>query len=294
MCHNNLEILEKLVHLLDDPRNDIYIHVDRKAGSLAQWRGRIHTDSASLTFTKRISVNWGGFSQIHAELILLEAAAAKKHAYYHLLSGADLPIKTQDDIHFFFECHHGAEFIGIDEADRTNDLFSQRLQYYRYFQDHIGRRTGLHIACLEYLENFSLAIQKIAKVNRMRQDFSPYKGPNWFSITHQMALYVLSQKDFIHSHFKYTLGCDELFLQTLAMNSPYAENVVNNTLRYIDWHRGSPYTFRSEDFDLLISSGKLFARKFDENTDVEIVEKICCFLEQPDGEPHEYSIKNPR
>ena len=30
MAHNNFYILEKLLILLDDPRNDIYIHIDKK------------------------------------------------------------------------------------------------------------------------------------------------------------------------------------------------------------------------------------------------------------------------
>ena len=29
MAHNNFYILEKLLHLLDDPRNDIYVHIDK-------------------------------------------------------------------------------------------------------------------------------------------------------------------------------------------------------------------------------------------------------------------------
>ena len=30
MAHNNFGILEKLLMLLDDQRNDIYIHIDKK------------------------------------------------------------------------------------------------------------------------------------------------------------------------------------------------------------------------------------------------------------------------
>lgn len=36
ICHNNFSILEKLFSLLDDPLNDIYIHVDRKVGSITE------------------------------------------------------------------------------------------------------------------------------------------------------------------------------------------------------------------------------------------------------------------
>ena len=30
MAHGNFELLEKLLRQIDDPRNDIYIHIDKK------------------------------------------------------------------------------------------------------------------------------------------------------------------------------------------------------------------------------------------------------------------------
>ena len=33
MCHNNFEQLKLLLKLLDDERNDIYVHIDKKAKS---------------------------------------------------------------------------------------------------------------------------------------------------------------------------------------------------------------------------------------------------------------------
>ena len=290
ICHNNPEILTRLVQLLDDPRNDIYIHVDRQSGPIADWKRRICASSATVTFTKRVNVNWGGFSQIEAELTLLKAAIKNNYSYYHLLSGVDLPLKQQDTIHAFFEEHQGDEFISIDVADANDPLFAQRLQYYRFFQDRIGRRRGYHIAALEYLERFSLFLQRAMNVNRMAQHRIPlYKGGNWFSITHQMADYILNNINYIRKHFNHTICSDELFLQTLAMSSPYAKNIVTDTMRYIDWNRGSPYTFRSEDFDLLMNSGRLFARKFDANTDMEIVERIYAALTNLDGDSNDLS-----
>ena len=45
---------------------------------------------------------------------------------------------------------------------------------------------------------------------------------------------------------------DEVFLHTLAWNSDFKDSILNDALRYIDWKRGRPYTFRVEDFDALI------------------------------------------
>lgn len=52
-------------------------------------------------------------------------------------------------------------------------------------------------------------------------------------------------------------------------------DLKNGSMRYIDWKRGKPYTWGQEeyDFDELMSSPYMFARKFDEAY-MEIVEKI--------------------
>ena len=52
-------------------------------------------------------------------------------------------------------------------------------------------------------------------------------------------------------------------------------------MRLVDWKRGSkgsPYTFREEDYDELINSGALFARKFSEDVDKNIIEKIVDYI----------------
>ena len=81
--------------------------------------------------------------------------------------------------------------------------------------------------------------------------------------------------------FSNTIASDELFMQTLIYNSPFvdtlydATNLKNGSMRYIDWQRGKPYTWGSDekDFDLLMESPYMFARKFDESQN-EIIEKI--------------------
>ena len=47
------------------------------------------------------------------------------------------------------------------------------------------------------------------------------KGANWFSITRDLAEYVVAQENWIHKRFSYTLSGDELFLQTLVYNSDF-------------------------------------------------------------------------
>ena len=60
--------------------------------------------------------------------------------------------------------------------------------------------------------------------------------------------------------------------------SPYKHESFDNQrmdiVRAIDWHRGHPYIYRIEDYKMLKESNCLFARKFDENVDNEIIDKL--------------------
>ena len=111
-----------------------------------------------------------------------------------------------------------------------------------------------------------------------------YKGTNWFSITHQMAIFVLQNEKYIKKYFRFGLGADEVFLHTLAMASPYKEQIVNNCLRYIDWVRGDPYIFTDNDYDELIVNKNLFARKFNYEKDPMVIDKLFVYLTKTNTE----------
>lgn len=53
---------------------------------------------------KRMDIRWGDISSIKLEFKLFRMAYENgPYMYYHLLSGVDLPIKSQDYIHEFFK-----------------------------------------------------------------------------------------------------------------------------------------------------------------------------------------------
>ena len=101
-----------------------------------------------------------------------------------------------------------------------------------------------------------------------------HKGSNWFSITHCLAKYILTKGAFIKHYFKYSRCGDEEFIQTITAHSKFNNTVSHKSIRLIDWKRGSPYVWTNNDFDELISSDKLFARKFDISKDPDIVMRI--------------------
>lgn len=276
LAHHNFGQLKKLLTLLDDERNDIYIHIDRKAHISEKELDDLSraVTKANLEWTERIKVTWGGYSLVKAEYILLSAAVKKPHQYYHLISGADLPIKSQDEIHSFFSEHPENEFINFHRDVPTDYWIDTRIREYHFFQEIIGRRTESVPTFLLRLDEYSLSIQKKLGINRVKDNSKIYKGSQWFSITHDMALYILSRRREMKKLLRYGLAADELLVQTLVMASPFRQRVICNGKRAIDWKRGSPYIWRMEDFDYLMNSEALWARKFDEQVDNDIIEAI--------------------
>ena len=140
---------------------------------------------------------------------------------------------------------------------------------------------------LRKCHNFLLKIQKMFLIKR-NKNYNFYKGSNWFSITNEFAKYVIDNEKEIEERYKYTFCADEIFLQSLIMNSKFKDNIYKflnekNTeaaMRYIDWERGAPYTFKEEDYNLLINSEMLFARKFSEKVDREIIEMIYNYIKK--------------
>lgn len=273
IAHTNFEQLQTLIDLLDDERNDLYLHIDTKAKNVPAFSAK----HSKLHMVEPINVVWGGHSQIHCEMKLLEAAAKGHYRYYHLISGMDLPLKTQDEIHAFFREHDGKEFLWFDENACQTEDFYFRTQYY-YFLGNLGFNTKTHFGYgLRLIDGALAKVQKALGVCR-KSIFPLYKGGQWFSITDDMVHYVLEQKTAIRKQFDYSICADEVFLQSVAMGSPLRENIVNDCLREIDWERGMPYTFRKEDVPMLLASENLWARKFDQRVDREVIDMIAAHL----------------
>lgn len=283
-AHNNPNQLIKLLNLLDCMYNDLYIHIDVKSEELYQIVKNLKLQKSKLYFTDRISVAWGGYSQIEAEIILLETALKNgEYSRFHLISGGDLPLKSQKNVYDYFESNSDVEFVHFDYK---NDIVvnKNRMAHYHFFQEKINRNNKT----FHNLEKICLVIQKIIRINRIKDiNMEIRKGSNWLSITNECAKYIISKKSWIEKYFKNTKCCDEVFFQTLVWNSKFRDKLYYDidekrcgNMRLIDWKRGNPYTFHQEDYDELINSKYMFARKFDEKIDNKIIDKICDYIKE--------------
>lgn len=105
-----------------------------------------------------------------------------------------------------------------------------------------------------------------------------YFGSQWWCLNDAMVKWIYK---FLENYpeyiklFKHSLCPDECFFQTLVMNSPFA-NTTKPYLHYIKWEKGksSPKTLTESDYQEIVGSSKLMARKFDIDVDKEIISKL--------------------
>lgn len=278
MAYNNWNQLKTLISLLDDSRNSIYVHVDAKSTEFPISFFNNAVSHATLEFIPRIRVTWGGSSQIDCEISLLSHALESHSDYYHLLSGMDLPLHTMDYIDNFFKQHAGLEFIHFSELGDSVDIrVRDRISVYHPFQNILGLN-------MQKVTQIAEILQRTLQIDRLRghQNILLGKGANWFSITDDFARYTISQWPNYCHMFASSLCADELFLQTIAVNSPFGENIFHPqpddnyvaNARFIEWDHGTPRILHIDDFEKLKHSTRLFARKFDERVDNNIIEAI--------------------
>lgn len=283
MAHGNFEILKILLSLIDDARNDIYLHIDEKVKIFDEREFLSVVKQASLFFIERRDVKWAHVSQVKLEFDLFKAAHNHGgYSYYHILSGVDLPLKTQDDIHHFFEDNAGYEFVGFDTVEGHEDRVDKIHLFDKYYRI---KNPILHYFFLIVRVGF-IKMQQCVGYHYFPQNIQMAKGGNWVSVTDHFVTYLLKQEEETLERYKYTNSPDEFFLQVILRNSSFYDKVYHlgtkdsseSCMRHIDWKRGGPYTFTTEDFDELVGSKFLFARKFDEKVDFEIVKRIFHYL----------------
>lgn len=271
IAHNNVAILQLLLSSIDDEANDIYVHIDKKA----DYDGSsLRTNKSRLTVIhQRYDARWGDFSLVEVELELMRTAFnSEGYEYFHIISGVDVPIKSQAYIHSVCDGNKGTEYLGIANASDAE------LRY----------RSGHYFAFPRMFKSSYLAIKSIRKFILKMQDLVGYrrntdielkKGSQWCSITSDLVKYLLEKEDEIRRRFNHTFCPDEVFIQTMCWNSAYRKNICNvndefdSCRRFIKWSNGALSPISVSDIDAMKQSNRWFARKISQKDEAEVVIK---------------------
>lgn len=271
-CHKNPEQLNNLIDKISDEEVDIFIHVDEKSSIM----NAINKNNNIYFTDKRFNVKWGHSSQFFATVELLEKIdKTADYDYIHFISGQDYPIKCKDEIKSFFKENYGKQFIQYRPLpnDWPYNGMSRVLVYYPEF-------LFANKFTRKFMHKYEELVMKITTFQRNIDNLPKlYGGSCWFSITGDCMKYIL---EFLNKNnnyvkfFKNTHCGDEIFFQTILLNSKYKQNLFNDNMRYIDWSTGgaSPKVLMEEDFEKLQKSHKLYARKLDHKIDSSLIDRL--------------------
>lgn len=275
ITHNKIAQLQKLISLIDDERNDIFVLVDKKVrGFDLSCLKTKH--SALYELPRDVEIYWGHISLVEAELKLFSFARSKRHYdYYHLISGVDMPLHSQDYIHRFCEEHSGREFLSYMQPLPHRRKDNMRYQIFTKQQMHPNMMLR---RLFRWTRKAFILLQCVLGIKQKGAEEWMHGG-QWCSITDKFVSIILEQKEQILKKYKYARCCDETYKPTLLkelgwQNRLFLIDSVPTNMREIDWNRGNPYVWRTSDYNLLASSPRFFARKFDEDIDAEIIERL--------------------
>lgn len=281
VAHKNPGQLARMVSALTTGEEDFVVHIDGKQ-DIAPFVHALDGRKAVHFVGHRVPVYTTGYppgtgySQARAILSALdEACSGRDFDYVVLLSGQDYPIKRNDEIHAHFERHRGKEFLGRfplseDPEQAAVELKARLKRIERWYVEDLLRA--------KYLKGLNTVVSTFLPKRKFPAGYRPYWGSVYWRFTSPCARFVV---DFAREHpdfirFFRFVGCpDEYVFHTIVLNSPFAGNVVDDNLTYMDWPcTFHPKTLMVEHFPALARSEKLFARKFDVVVDERVLELI--------------------
>lgn len=259
IAHNEFEVLKRLVSALDDVRNDIYVHIDKKVKTMPELHVKL---SGLYVLDKRIDVRWGHVSQIKTELLLFETALKNgPYEFYHLISGTHLPLKSQDEIHSYIGSLNASCVLPGMVVD-TPYQETLKMRRVNLFLKNYSSRSSLLRDCSQFCWKAVIAIERTLGIE-INKGESFYKASNWLVLNEDALTYIVDRKKQILKKYRFSLCGDEFFVPSELMQSRFKDSVVDSpVLLKQEMMRANPRVYHYSDLVALKESGYLFARKF--------------------------------
>lgn len=199
-AHQDISYFIKLAKI--QPNVNFYVHMDAKSNYFPE------AETAQLAnvvlLSDRVSVRWGGFSQIEATLKLFETAFANEdNAYFHLVSGEDVVLQPFEVIEKQWQQRF--DFQAMMTCERAPQYAYRFIMDSPHADSNWQRQlTGKIITKLQ---------QGVAKVKPYHSPI--YFGSQWFSVTRADWEKIMPFTDEYSDFFRHKLVPDEHFFQTL-------------------------------------------------------------------------------
>lgn len=283
LAHRDPECINRFIRqIVTSPgEHGVFVHIDARAEGVAKailQHPRVHV------LEDRIAVRWADITQVEATLKLLRAAL-EDDADYSLLtvrSGQDLVIRPDWAEYFSEPSRSWTSWKRVD--DHHSFAAWTRCRWPRFTRQ--AYRSKAHP--LRVLRGGILALAKrgirlFPNRKTLPEGWTVYHGTQWVTLARAHAEFVMRELEArpeILEFFAVALSPEERLFQTVLMNGPHAEEVVREKSHVEEFVGNHPRTLGMEDREMLESSGKPFARKFDPAVDSRIIEYFCAQMEQ--------------
>lgn len=217
---------------------------------------------------KKFRVNWGSYHHLKAILFLLKKAMLLNPDYVHVTTGQDYPIVSAEAFDAFFVEHKGQSFLDF-EAVPEGSWIQERYSYY-WLTDCIQHPKSFDFRSHPVIKKFLKCQDRLGVKRPHIGGFGKnevYKGMVYVSIHRDACQYVvnyLSTQKAFERNLRTCLIPEEFCFQTILVNSPLRDTLVNDNLRYMDWQFRdgiSPCVLNETDYEAIKQSRKLIMRK---------------------------------
>ena len=270
-AYRDMPQLQRLVEYFDDDFV-LFIHLDKRCREDVSWvKGRTHVH-----LYRRYAVEWGDYRHLLAFVRLMrEAYGHSDLEYFHLITGSDYPCMSKENFKQFCEEHKGNNYLEhfpLPHADWGYEGGLNRIHYY-WLSPNSTRSKGAQLT--RKLVNLQRRLG--IKRNFKYFDGNLYGGGTYWSLTRKavgMALDYLDVHPGYLRRFRMTSIAEEICLPTLWCNSGIP--LINNYMRYIDWGAdgANPQVLTEKDYDKIVSSGALFARKMQSKVSDQLIKQL--------------------
>ena len=299
LAHKNPLQLSRMIERLDDGASKFFIHLDAKT-PIEPFAACL--EGAHICFIEpRERCVWGDFSIVRATIHLMEAAS-KEQGFFILMSGQDYPIQSQGYINAFLESNKGFDFIEIEPLEEKwkPKMVKDKLEHYHILHSEERGHSNCYapfsycsvfqqLRTLTHLLKGRLSMKNFRLLCSLPKRVTPferqYAGSQFWAFSERtfyaMLHYIREHKAALEGYYKYTSSPDEIYFHSVLMDLVAKDSTIKlkDPITYVNYFRKNN-VFVSEDFDKLTSAkGKLFARKFDTDIDIEILNKLDSYQE---------------
>ncbi len=269
-AHHKPGQLARMIQRLRGDDIRFYLHVSARTPSETYEEMRSELErTPEVHWLPRVKAYYAGYSLVEAALVGLREIARERDPpdVTMLISGQDYPLRRPEAIGEFFAANRGRTVIE-----------HYRLPTDEHWPDERGgldRIERVHFERIPYRSSI-LRVPFIRR--RFPVELTPYGGSTWFALSSDALRYLVAferENPRVMRFFHRVLIPEEIFFQTVLVNSPLRETLVNRALHYTAWPGGShPKTLGVEDFPTLAASDVLYARKFDVERDSLVLDAI--------------------